>query len=370
MADPENGLEWFSKRLIETLPAAVCVCNADAVIVAFNKRATELWGRSPRPGQTHEKYCGSHKLFWPDGTYLPHDQTSMEWVLRNGKPWRDQEAIIERPDGSRVTVLINIDPVFDDKGKQIGAVNCFQDLSALKHAEAEREQVRAHAAARQSLLLRELSHRVKNSLAVVQSIAAQTHMFAPPEQFYGAFAARLEALAKAHDLLTQSQWEGAGLADVVRLGFAPYEPHSDVQRLIVEGPNILLAPNEAMTLSLAFHELATNAAKFGAISHPAGKINVNWSVRGAGEARYVDIHWLEHGGPTVAARQGEVSDLGSSREPLFTSLTGILSLISPPRESNVAFNFPFRRESLRRTKVTTHNGRTPGPFPTNSGRRR
>ena len=77
MANPENGLEWFSKRLIETLPAAVCVCNADAVIVAFNKRATELWGRSPRPGQTHEKYCGSHKLFWPDGTYLPHDQTSM-----------------------------------------------------------------------------------------------------------------------------------------------------------------------------------------------------------------------------------------------------------------------------------------------------
>ena len=124
-----------------------------------------------------------------------------------------------------MTVLINIDPVFDDNGKQIGAVNCFQDLSALKHAEAEREQVRAHAAARQSLLLRELSHRVKNSLAVVQSIAAQTHMFAPPEQFYGAFAARLEALAKAHDLLTQSKWEGAGLADVVRLGFAPYEPH-------------------------------------------------------------------------------------------------------------------------------------------------
>ena len=100
--------------------------------------------------------------------------------------------------------------------------------------------------------------------------------------------------------------EGAGLADVVRLGFAPYEPHSDVQRLMVEGPSILLAPNEAMTLSLAFHELATNAAKFGAISHPAGRINVNWSVRGAGEARYVDIHWLEHGGPTVATplRQG------------------------------------------------------------------
>jgi PAS domain-containing protein len=68
MADSERGLEWFSKRLIEILPAAVYVCNADAVIVAFNQHATQLWGRSPRPGQTDEKYCGSYKLFWPDGT--------------------------------------------------------------------------------------------------------------------------------------------------------------------------------------------------------------------------------------------------------------------------------------------------------------
>jgi PAS domain S-box-containing protein len=300
VTDPEHGLEWFSKRLIEILPAAVCVCDADAVIVAFNQRATQLWGRSPKPGQTHEKYCGSHKLFWPDGTYLPHDQTSMGWVLRNGKPWCDQEAIIERPDGSRLTVLINIAPIFDDNGKQIGAVNCFQDLSAQKQAEAEREHVRANASARQSLLLRELSHRVKNTLAVVQSIAAQTYMFAPPEQFYNAFATRLEALAKAHDLLTQSEWEGAALVDVVRVGFAPYDGHGAMQRWTVEGPSIFLAPNEAMTLSLAFHELATNAAKFGALSNPAGKIDVNWYLLDAGQATYVDIQWLERGGPTVA----------------------------------------------------------------------
>jgi PAS domain S-box-containing protein len=296
----EHGLQWFSKRLIEILPAAVCVCDADAVIVAYNERATQLWGRSPSPGQTHEKYCGSHKLFWPDGTYLPHDQTSMQWVLRNGKPWSDQEAIIERPDGSRVTVLINIAPIFDDNGKQIGAVNCFQDLSAQKQAEAEREQVRAQASARQSLLLRELSHRVKNSLAVVQSIAAQTHMFAPQEQFYNAFATRLEALAKAHDLLTRSEWEGAALTDVVHLGFAPYDGHADIQRWTVGGPSIFLAPNEAMTLSLAFHELATNAAKFGALSAPSGKIDVSWCLRDAEQAPYVDIQWLEHGGPAVS----------------------------------------------------------------------
>jgi PAS domain S-box-containing protein len=299
MADSERGLEWFSKRLIEILPAAVYVCNADAVIVAFNQHATQLWGRSPRPGQTDEKYCGSYKLFWPDGTYLPPEQTSMGWVLRNGKPWCNQEAIIERPDGSRVTVLINIAPIFDDSDKQIGAVSCFQDLSEQKQAEAERENVRAHAAARQTLLLRELSHRVKNSLAVVQSIAAQTHMFAPPEQFYNAFTARLEALGKAHDLLTQSEWEAIGLSDVACLGFAPYDGQGTRQRWTIEGPNIFLAPNEAMTLSLAFHELATNAAKFGALSNLAGRIDVRWSLRDAGEERYLDIEWVERGGPIV-----------------------------------------------------------------------
>jgi PAS domain S-box-containing protein len=137
-----QGLDWFSKNLIEILPAAVYVCDADAVIVAFNRRATELWGRAPRAGQTDEKFCGSHKLFRPDGAHLPHHETPMAHVLRTGKPASDQEAIIERPDGSRVTVLVNIAPIFNDTGQQIGAVNCFQDLSAQKNSEAERAQLR------------------------------------------------------------------------------------------------------------------------------------------------------------------------------------------------------------------------------------
>ena len=78
-------LSWFSKDLIEILPAAVYVCDTEAVIVAFNQRATELWGRTPKVGQTDEKFCGSHKLFRPDGTYLPHPETPMGRVLRTGQ---------------------------------------------------------------------------------------------------------------------------------------------------------------------------------------------------------------------------------------------------------------------------------------------
>lgn len=133
MTGSRQELEWFPKNLIKILPAAVYVCAADAVIVAYDKRVAELWERSPKLGQADEKFCGSYKLFRLDETHLPHNQTSMEWVLRTGQPANDQEVIIERPDGSRVTVLANIAPIFDQHGKQTGAVNCLQDLSKLKN---------------------------------------------------------------------------------------------------------------------------------------------------------------------------------------------------------------------------------------------
>lgn len=142
LPESPQALNWFSRNLIEMLPAAVYVCDSDAVVVAFNKRATELWGRTPRAGDTDQKFCGAYKLFHPDGTYLPHNETPMEYVLRTGEPACDQEVIIERPDGSRVTVLVNIAPIFDDRGGQIGAVNCFQDLTVQKQAEQERAELR------------------------------------------------------------------------------------------------------------------------------------------------------------------------------------------------------------------------------------
>jgi len=136
------ALGWFSTDLVEVLPAAVYVCDVDGVVVSYNKRATELWGRAPRSGDIDVKFCGAHRLFRSDGSFLPHHETPMEWVLRTGKPARDQEVIIERPDGTRVTVLVNIAPIFDDHGSQTGAVNCFQDLSARQRTEEDYLQLR------------------------------------------------------------------------------------------------------------------------------------------------------------------------------------------------------------------------------------
>jgi PAS domain S-box-containing protein len=148
MPETQTSVDWFSRDLIEILPAAVYVCDINAVVVAFNKRATELWGRIPRVGDRDEKYCGAHRLFLTNGAFLPHAETPMARVLRTGETVRDQEVIIERPDGSRVTVLVNIAPVFDKGGVQIGAVNCFQDLTVQKQSEEQRGEM--HDALRQS----------------------------------------------------------------------------------------------------------------------------------------------------------------------------------------------------------------------------
>ena len=159
------SIGWFSGELLETLPAAVYVCNAEGIVIAYNQRATELWGRTPSPGDSDERYCGAHKLFRPDGVHLPHRETPMEAVLRTGTPARDMEVVIERPDSSRIIVLVNIAPLFDDDGKLVGAVNCFQDLSASKVA--ERERVR----------LAEELHQAKKLEAIGQLTAGIVHDF-------------------------------------------------------------------------------------------------------------------------------------------------------------------------------------------------
>lgn len=151
MITARAGLEWFSGDLIEIMPAAVYVCNMNAVVVAFNQRAAELWGRSPAPGDIDQKFCGIHAPYLSDGDFLPHCGSPIDMVIRTGIPARDQEAIIERPDGTRVIVLVNIAPIFDKDGKQIGTINCLQDLTAQKLSEDNRVAIREEARQAQKL---------------------------------------------------------------------------------------------------------------------------------------------------------------------------------------------------------------------------
>jgi two-component sensor histidine kinase len=159
--------------------------------------------------------------------------------------------------------------------------------------------ITAHKAGEERLrqLLDELNHRVKNTLATVQSVALQTlRNVKDPAQFGEAFIARIGALARAHELLSAASWEGASLAEVVSRTLRPVAG-SGQGRVSISGPAISLGPNAAVTLNMVFHELATNAAKYGALSNDAGHVNVSWALEDNGAVR---IDWRESGGPPVA----------------------------------------------------------------------
>jgi PAS domain S-box-containing protein len=122
-------------RLFEQLPFAVYVCDRDGLLVRYNRRAAELWGRSPKLGDPNERFCGSYRMFRPDGSQLPHHQCPMADVLRTGVPVREQEVHIERPDGLRGIALVDIEAITDRDGNVVGAVNCFQDITERKRSE-------------------------------------------------------------------------------------------------------------------------------------------------------------------------------------------------------------------------------------------
>lgn len=157
-------------------------------------------------------------------------------------------------------------------------------------------------------LTRELNHRVKNTLANVLSIAALTRRRSVDiDDFMDSLTARIRALSATHDLLSQSDWSNAALGDVIRSELAPYIDGNE-SHVLMSGPDIKLAPNDAMSLGLAVHELATNAAKYGALSTNAGRIHIHWLLIAPDCA---EVHWREEGGPPVSepAKRGFGRDL-------------------------------------------------------------
>ena len=128
------------RRLVELMPVAVYVCDTSGIIQSYNNRAVELWGRGPKPGDTAQRYCASLRLYSPEGKLVPHEESKMAEVLRTGVPADDLEVVIERPDGSCITTLVNVAPLRNGKGELIGAMNCFQDITERKRAAKELEE--------------------------------------------------------------------------------------------------------------------------------------------------------------------------------------------------------------------------------------
>ena len=193
---------------------------------------------------------------------------------------------IGRDDGLERWITAKGQAFFSPEGKATRLLGATVNITDRKRAETHLR-----------LLVNELNHRVKNSLATIQAIAAQsfngTHSLPQAQE---AFSNRIVALAEAHDLLTRENWEGAELHDIAaRLAVL----HGGSSRFVLVGPSIRLSPRTALSLSMALHELATNAVKYGALSVPGGRILISWDLAPGPGAERLDLIWTESGGPPV-----------------------------------------------------------------------
>ena len=235
------------------------------------------------------------------------------------------EARFRRWDGAWRTMQVSAKPRVDDAGMFQGYVGLAMDVSDIRAAEI-----------RQKLLINELNHRVKNTLATVQSIAHQTlREAAPGREARERLTERLLALSAAHNVLTRENWEGAELAEIAAEAIRPYDD-AKARRITLDGPEARIAPSAALALSMALHELATNALKYGALSQARGRVAIRWVPEGG----TIALEWRETGGPKVAAparrgfgsrllSQGLAAELGAKAEVLYEP-EGLICRIRAP----------------------------------------
>ena len=211
-------------------------------------------------------------------------------VLADGDP-QGAEISIEYGHGVH-SFDLHVEPLRNDAGDIVGLTGAAVDVT-------ERKENEAHL----RLLLRELTHRSKNLLAVIQAMARQTARHTGSvESFLNRFGARLQALAASHDILVRESWYGASVDELIRSQLAMYLDREDEQ-VAIGGPAVALKPEAAQNLGLALHELAVNAAKFGALSVPGGRLSITWDRRERDGEQALALDWREQYGPRVKPRR-------------------------------------------------------------------
>ncbi|HEX2560952.1 CHASE domain-containing protein, partial [Phenylobacterium sp.] len=229
-------------------------------------------------------------------------------------------------------------------------------LATLLVAAATWSQVRARLAAEHEvaareaaegqlrLLLDELNHRVKNTLATVQSVATQTlREGQDPREAREEFEGRLVALSQTHDLLTRDSWRGASLADLVQVEVAPYES-ADTGRVDARGPPVWLSPNLALALGMALHELVTNAVKYGALSTEGGRVEIEWRLSGEGARRRLELCWEEVGGAPVSPPKRTGFGARLITTGLRRQLNGQVDLVFDPAGVRCTIDMPLPQD--------------------------
>ena len=266
--------------IVETSSDAILSRALDGTITSWNRAAERTFG-----------YTATEAIGRDIAMLVPPDRVDefarTRQSLDTGEPVAPFETVRLTKDGQRLDVSIAVSPLTNADGVLVGTSIITRDISERRQAQEQ-----------QNLLLAELSHRVKNTLATVLSIANQTLSRAESlDEFSRSFRGRIQALAAAHSLLTAVNWNVAALRVLVEQALQPYAS-SDCSNVRISGDEVLLRPSAALTFSLVLHELATNAAKYGALHKPGGLVAVDCGVRSNG-GRELHLHWAESGGPPV-----------------------------------------------------------------------
>jgi PAS domain S-box-containing protein len=262
--------------IVDSSDDAIISKNLDGIITSWNKGAERVFG-----------YAAEEVLGKPIMILIPPDCQQEEATIigriRHGQRIEHYETVRRRKDGSPIEISLTVSPIRNVQGEIIGASKIARDITARKQSEAQI-----------AVLAREAEHRAKNVLATVQATVHLTQSDTP-EGVKLAIEGRIQALANVHALFVQSRWMGAELNTLVAQELSPYCQDGET-RVRIDGPDLLLEPNTAQTIAVTLHELATNAAKYGALSVLEGSVLIEWS-RAAG-GRLV-LRWSETGGPPV-----------------------------------------------------------------------
>jgi PAS domain S-box-containing protein len=278
------------RAVVETAADGIITINHRGLIEAVNPAAERLFD------YRRDELVGANvALLMPSPDRERHDQYLARY-LRTGEAriiGSGREVVGRRKDGSRVPLLLSIGEFTLAGGRFFTGI--LRDISERKRAEEH-----------QGLLMAEIDHRAKNLLATIQAMVMLTKAHARSVGDYAeTLIGRLHAMARAHDLLARDKWSGAGLHELIRNEFAAYVG-ADGGALRLRGEDVLLTPRAAQTLSLALHELTTNAAKYGALSVAGGKVEIATSIEQTANGRTLQLRWCEAGGPAVTPpeRQG------------------------------------------------------------------
>jgi PAS domain S-box-containing protein len=284
--ESNDQLLWLASTL-ENSDDAIITKNLDGIIKSWNEAAKRVFG-----------YSAEEAVGKPVTILIPperqDEEPSILERIRRGERIDHYETIRQRKDGSLINISLTVSPVKNAQGKIVGASKIARDIT-------ERKRNDEHI----SVLAREAEHRTKNILATVQATVSLSHSDTT-DGLKRAIEGRIQALAKVHDLFVKSRWTGAELSRIAAQELAPYVEEAET-RVRIDGPRVLLSPNTAQAIGVTLHELATNAAKYGALSVANGRVEVTWSH--AVDAGLV-LHWTEGGGP--AARKPTRKGFGTS----------------------------------------------------------